>query len=192
MKKTLLAIACGLVVALTAATAQAAPLAVTDTTFVGSVVPGTPANDTFEAAAINYLLGMVPSDTDTGVSLPPNPPDYLYTLNRSANLCTSLGGCVPIAPPNSGKINYDNPEDPVTVNTGDSLYLLAKMGQDSFVWYVGDVDSVEVPEGLGKGAGLSHVTLFGGTTTSVPDGGTTLGLLGLGMMGLGYLKRRMA
>lgn len=38
---------------------------------------------------------------------------------------------------------------------------------------------------------LSHVSLYGlpGTTT-VPDGGATLGLLGLGMLGLGYLRRR--
>ena len=191
MKKTLLAIACGLVMAMTAATAQAAPLSTADTTFVGSVDPGQPANDTFEAAAINYLLGMTPGDTDTGVTLPPDPPDYLYTLERSDNTCATLGGCTTISAPASGKINYNDPDAPVTVDTGDSLYLLAKMGSASFVWYVGDVDSVEVPDTLGKGAGLSHVTLFGGTT-SVPDGGTTLGLLGLGMMGLGYLKRRMA
>jgi hypothetical protein len=192
MKKTFLAIACGLVMALTVATAQAAPLSTSDTTYVGSVDPGTPAEDTFESSAINYLLGMTPSDTDTNVALPPNPPTYTYTLARSANQCTSLGGCTAITEPNSGKINYQDPTDPVTVDTGDSLYLLAKMGNKSYVWYVGNVDSVEVPDTLGaKGTGLSHVTLFGGTT-SVPDGGTTLGLLGLGMMGLGYLRRRMA
>ena len=30
------------------------------------------------------------------------------------------------------------------------------------------------------------------TNTQVPDGGTTLGLLGMGMLGLGYLRRRLA
>ena len=30
------------------------------------------------------------------------------------------------------------------------------------------------------------------TNRSVPDGGTTVGLLGLGMLGVGYLRRRMA
>ena len=32
----------------------------------------------------------------------------------------------------------------------------------------------------------------GCTGTTVPDGGTTVGLLGLGMLGLGYLRRRLA
>ena len=39
---------------------------------------------------------------------------------------------------------------------------------------------------------LSHASLYGlGGGTSVPDGGSTLGLLGLGLLGVGYLKRRM-
>lgn len=40
----------------------------------------------------------------------------------------------------------------------------------------------------GEGYQLSHFTGFG--STSVPDGGTTLGLLGLAMLGLGYLRKR--
>lgn len=39
------------------------------------------------------------------------------------------------------------------------------------------------------GLGISHFVGFG-TSTTVPDGGATLGLLGLGMLGLGYLRRR--
>ena len=37
---------------------------------------------------------------------------------------------------------------------------------------------------------ISHLTRFNATTT-VPDGGTTLGLLGLGLMGLSYVRRRL-
>jgi hypothetical protein len=38
--------------------------------------------------------------------------------------------------------------------------------------------------------GTSGADNCGGQT--VPDGGTTVGLLGLGMLGLGYLRRRLA
>jgi hypothetical protein len=37
---------------------------------------------------------------------------------------------------------------------------------------------------------ISHLTRFNASTT-VPDGGATLGLLGLGLMGLGYVRRRL-
>ena len=38
---------------------------------------------------------------------------------------------------------------------------------------------------------ISHLTRFNGTTTTVPDGGATLGLLGLGLVGLSYVRRRL-
>ena len=37
---------------------------------------------------------------------------------------------------------------------------------------------------------ISHLTRFNGTTT-VPDGGATLGLLGLSLLGLSYVRRRL-
>jgi len=39
---------------------------------------------------------------------------------------------------------------------------------------------------------LSHASLYGlAGTTTVPDGGTTLSLLGLGLLGLGYARHRL-
>lgn len=38
---------------------------------------------------------------------------------------------------------------------------------------------------------ISHLTRFNGTSTTVPDGGATLGLLGLGLVGLSYVRRRL-
>ncbi len=39
--------------------------------------------------------------------------------------------------------------------------------------------------------GTSHIQLNGGPSTHVPDGGATLALLGLGVLGLGALRRKI-
>ena len=43
----------------------------------------------------------------------------------------------------------------------------------------------------GEGAGISHVTFWGGTTTQVSEPGT-LALLGMGIMGFGLMRRKRA
>ena len=45
------------------------------------------------------------------------------------------------------------------------------------------------PGGNGPPNGLSHITIWGGNTTTVPDGGMTLLLLGAGMAALGGARR---
>jgi hypothetical protein len=83
---------------------------------------------------------------------------------------------------------------PVTdLNVSNYTYLLAKYGNTAYVWYVADLTLVTITSNLsGVQNGLSHYALFNPGTVTTPDGGTTLGLLGLGLMGLGYLRRRLA
>lgn len=78
-------------------------------------------------------------------------------------------------------------------------YLLAKYGGNAFVWRVGELSGVqELPTNLGNcgrgggvnNCGLSHSTLFH-NPAFVPEGGTTLSLLGLGLFGVGILGRRV-
>ena len=82
--------------------------------------------------------------------------------------------------------------------------LLAKYNQEQGRYFV-DVGGLtglqSAPSNLGDcgegpGCGLSHISLFNpGSTvppTPTPDGGVTVGLLGLSMLGLGYLRRRLA
>ena len=188
MKKTLLAIACGLVMALTAATAQAAPLTTADTTFLGTADPGSPANLDDEVFYINYLLGMTLNDTDTGVNPPPDPPNTLYTFVRSGNSC---GTCTSATATGAVQVNTGGPV--TDLNVSNYTYLLAKYGNTAYVWYVADLTLVTITSNLsGVQNGLSHYALFNPGTVTTPDGGTTLGLLGLGLMGLGYLRRRLA
>ena len=56
----------------------------------------------------------------------------------------------------------------------------------------GNIAAIHVAQG-GSNCGGSPCTGFATLgSTSVPDGGTTVGLLGLAMLGLGYLRRRIA
>jgi hypothetical protein len=187
MKKTLLAIACGLVIALTAATAQAAPLTTTEAAFLGTANPGRPANLADEIFYINYLLGMTLNDTDTGINPPPDPPNTLYTFVRSGNACT---GCALATATGATQVDTGGPVD---LNVTNWTYLLAKYGNTAYIWNVSNLTTVTVTSNLaGVQNGLSHYALFNPGTVTTPDGGATLGLLGLGLMGLGYLRRRLA
>jgi hypothetical protein len=187
MKKTLLAIACGLVMALTAATAQAAPLTTSDTTFLGTADPGSPANLADEIFYINHLLAQALGTTDLNVNPPPDPPNTLYTFVRSNNACA---GCAAATATGATQVDTGGP---VTIDVSNFTYLLAKYGNVAYIWNVSSLTTVTVTSTLaGVQNGLSHYALFNPGTVTTPDGGTTLGLLGLGLMGLGYLRRRLA
>jgi hypothetical protein len=182
MKKLLTAIACTLALGLSATTAQA--LTVGDSRYLGQIVPGVPTNPTSEVAYINQLITMGVG-TSTTFGSPSN------TYNRSSNPCTpNLGGC-PAA------TLVDATVDQTTfgaINVTGYEWLFVKYGGDSLVWYVGGLGTgVTFPSNSGGpgGGGFSHYALFNATGLT-PDGGATVGLLGLGMLALGYLRRRIA
>ena len=75
-------------------------------------------------------------------------------------------------------------------------YVLGKYGQDALVWYIGDLaqnGTLTLP-GTAFGNGLSHTTFFNpqARDRQVPDGGATAALLGLGIAGLAFARRKMA
>jgi hypothetical protein len=80
--------------------------------------------------------------------------------------------------------------------TGFTGYLVLKFGDWDQFYYLDDITTVEigpvftstVSNGSGTdNLGLSHYTTF---TQSVPDGGSTLALMGFGVMLLGAAKRK--
>ena len=106
---------------------------------------------------------------------------------------------------------FDNePDDPaeftITYDGGDivgpTAWLLVKGGgPDQFVgdlWYLFNLtnlgwtgtETIEGTEFWPDQGAVSHVTLYGTRGTSVPDGGLTLALLGLSLMGLAGASRR--
>ena len=179
MKKTLIALSCGLALALSASTAQA--VTINDDNYLGSVTTGTPSSEAAQVDYINWLIGMAVNTTDPP---PPTPGDNVFV--RSDEPCTDFGGCpAAVLAGNSGNSGPSG-----SVNVTGWTWLYAKYGGDAHVWYVGNLTgTISVPLNNTGGQGQSHYTLYNPGVV-VPDGGATLGLLGLGMLGLGYLRRR--
>jgi len=83
----------------------------------------------------------------------------------------------------------------VDLGSGDFTYLLAKYDGPNYgseVWYVGDLSGLLTIPALGGGYGLSGWSLFSSIPgASVAEPGT-LALFGLGLAGLGLVRRRRA
>lgn len=82
------------------------------------------------------------------------------------------------------------PFDAIDNTSGKYLYALAKYGNTSYIFYIGDKKEVfSVPLNIeADQRGLSHVSVFTGTP-NVPDGGLTALLLGLALSGMGATRR---
>lgn len=174
----------GLGLSATNADAITVTLEVGDAYYVGSVIPGIPPSEEDQAGYINQLVNMGPGQTTT---IGDN--DYSTEGGIDCSLC-------PVATDEGSSKVEDGSFSNILVNGW--TYVIAKYDQEdggSFVWYLGDLDTTDfftLPETIG-GHDISHYTLFkSGQPQTLPDGGATLGLLGLAMLGLGYLRRRMA
>src|SRR5438552_18155540 len=106
------------------------------------------------------------------------------TYTRSNN------GFLPVAPVVFTGVNGTGTS--IAVATGStSVYLFAKYEGPNYgseVWYVGDLSGIITIPATAGGYGLSGWTLFG-TAGSVPDGGTTVMLLGAALGALGMARR---
>ena len=157
-----------------------------DTHVVGTITPGAPASPGDVAPYINFMIGLTPGHSGTFH----NPP-HTQTITRSTNLFASLpNALVPGAV--SGPGNVTN----INLGAGGVFsYLFAKYdGQNdrSQVWYVGNLSGMlTIPADGPLGHGLSGWILFGpgGVPPGVPDGGTTVMLLGAALGALGMARR---
>ena len=189
-KYTSWAVAIGL--ALTAAPASA--LTINDAGVVGTVEAGTqnssPSNETEWA---NYLLSLGATTTTTADGNVPLDGQNETYKTSSTDYNGTLSTGTQSAPVGTN--------DPIP-NVAGSQYALVKYdGQNAgYVLYnVADFDggSGNLPEfsyslwGKAEQYRVSHVTTFGGKTTTVPDGGATLILLGAALSGLGAARRFM-
>jgi hypothetical protein len=177
--------------------AHAIPILVGADRVLGIVSPSEPANPNNEQIMVNGLLegwGSVFGYNDgaaSGTVLGDNPTDSqdeIYTLKFTNPTQIPAPPNAPLVRDNDWyKVETSNP----IIDLGGFRYdwVLAKWGKNAEVYYIGDLTGViELSRvNLSKG-GLSHYTLF--NRTAVPDAGSTVTLLGLGLLGLGWWARR--
>ncbi|MBI5385321.1 MAG: VPDSG-CTERM sorting domain-containing protein [Verrucomicrobia bacterium] len=165
---------------------------------LGTVVPSVPTSGDDEAAMINFLVSKYNSGlyTTSPTVLGDNPADpgsetYKLYFNHSV-MPSQLPQAVYSSTRNPGTGNS------TTINFGSQTYqyLYAKYGSDVEIYYIGDLSGTWTLPNTGRVVnhnGLSHYSLFGGTTSPspVPEGGATVALLGLGLLGLAFIRRTL-
>jgi hypothetical protein len=142
--------------------------------------PGNPADPSSVRSYVNYMITLSPgaSGVFSGMT-------FFRSNNVFANLPNATGGV------SLGNVT--------TINLGAGgvyTYLFAKYdGQNDYsqVWYIGNLSgTITIPADGPLGHGLSDVILFGpGAGTGVPDGGTTVMLLGAALGALGMVRRKL-
>jgi hypothetical protein len=153
-----------------------------DTHVVGTITPGAPADPADVATYINFMITLASPGSGNFAG---------QHITRSSNTFASLpNALVPGAV--SGPGNVTN----INLGAGGVYsYLFAKYdGQNdiSQVWYVGNLSGMlTIPADGPLGHGLSGWILFGpgGVPPGVPDGGTTVMLLGAALGALGMARR---
>lgn len=139
--------------------------------FVGTVDKGSPADLDSEVIYVNNLLAQ-----GANASITIDGHDYDTSGMNYDGMVSAADA-----------LNY--PEDPPVDGPAGYEFVLAKLGNTAFVWYVGG-EAFNLGSDFGPGNGLSHWAAFNSTTTNVPDGGTTAALLGLGLVAMSMIARR--
>jgi hypothetical protein len=180
---------CAVMLAFTQNASADTALTFTDTHVVGTVSPAAPASANNVADYINFMITLAaptaPVQHDFGGA------EGIQTISRSSNTFGSLptaDGATAVSSPGPGITTID-------LNAlGTFTYLFAKydgQNDNSIVWNIAGLTGVLTIPALGPGGyGLSGWILFNPTgTPGVPDGGTTVMLLGAALGALGMARR---
>jgi len=148
---------------------------------LGQAQPPTPEGDADITQYVNFMIGLSLGGSGHVIIGPHN-----ALVTRSMNAFGSLPGPATLALRGTG----------TTINLGTQgtyVYLFAHYGGPgggfAEVWYVGNLNgSISIPA-TGLGHGLSGWALFSAPHGAVPDGGTTVMLLGAALSALGVVRR---
>jgi hypothetical protein len=162
--------------ALLAFSPSARALTIGDEHELGFVQYGIPSGDSDRLTYVNHLIGMALGTSDKADG---------QTYTRSNNDFGSLAPAVLTS-------LVDGTSTSINLGSGGTyMYLFAKYDGPNYgseVWYVWDLSGIITIPATAGGYGLSGWTLFG-TAGSVPDGGTTVMLLGAALGALGMARR---
>jgi hypothetical protein len=155
-----------------------------DSHVVGTVSPAAPADPSSQADYINYLITM---GTNTSASHDFGGSEGTQNLYRTTNTFGSL-------PTASATGAVSGTGTTINLNTlGTFTYLFAKydgQNDNSVVWNISGLTGIlTIPANGPLGYGLSGWILFNQTAPGVPDGGTTVMLLGAALGALGMARR---
>ena len=151
-----------------------------DTHVVGTITPGAPADPTDVASYINFMIALPLGGSGTCCSGP-------QTVTRTTNVFGSL-------PTADGTTAVSGTGTTIDLDSlGTFTYLFAKYdgkNDNSQVWDIAGLTGViTIPANGPLGYGLSGWILFDQIAPGVPDGGTTVMLLGAALGALGMARR---
>jgi hypothetical protein len=160
--------------ALLAFSSNAKALTIGDAHELGFVNFGIPSGDQDRTNYVNHLIGMALGTQDDALG---------QHFTRSNNAFSPLPTAV---------FALNGKTTTINLGTGLYTYLFAKYDGPNYgaeVWYVGDLSGIITIPATAGGYGLSGWTLFGPGGQGVPDGGTTVMLLGAALGALGMTRR---
>ena len=149
-----------------------------DTHVVGTITPGAPADPADVATYINFMIALAPGGSGNFAG---------QDITRTTNTFGSLPMASAVGAASGTSLSID-------LNVyGTFTYLFAKydgQNDNSVVWNIAGLTGTLTIPGFGpNGYALSGWILFGPTGGQVPDGGTTVMLLGAALGALGMARR---
>ncbi len=160
---------------------------------LGTVAPGVPADPTAENTMLIALINAYNAGT------PANTPFDVVAGPHTDQGMLNPGSFVPAAPlamPGdiSGNLGLGLGGTSITIalGTGGYSYAMVKWGRDNEFYYIGGLTGDVVLNNDLNQNGESHYDLWKGTPPGVPDGGTTVLLLGAALSGLGLIRRKLS
>lgn len=192
-----------LAVSLTATSAWATTLSITDPRYLGLIDPNNQNSLANEVTYINTLIGL--NTTAPGNTTTVGSGGTMQTITRSTFACPT---CPTATDVNAVRANEGTGKDftapssgglTLNITNGSFAYLLAKYDGKNFgalVWDVRGLTSITIPayQPNADKYKISHFSLFNPTGTpdvGVPDGGMTLMLLGGALVGFETLRRKL-
>jgi hypothetical protein len=154
---------------------------------LGTIAPGTPADPTNEAEMVNFLIKAYNTSTTPRVlgDDPLDPQVENYTLTSGSSIPAG-----PLALATTIGDHNVSTSNTTFSNAAGYTWVTAKFGQDAEVFYIGGLTgNITLSDFINRN-GLSGYTLF--NAAKVPDGGATATLIGMGIMSLGLIRRKIS
>jgi hypothetical protein len=201
-----LAAAVALFAAASVASLPAATIVLGANDLLGTVFPGTPNNETNGLGQVTFFVNAYNAGGLHGANLGDNPNDPNNGGVESNTLYRPVGAPALLVAPVTSGLNVAGPSPVVDLAGFSYEYILFSQASKTWIYYIGDIsgaddiqwggDPVANPAPNVNGSQISHYLLFNKTTTPrprenpVPDGGTTVVLVGAGLLVTAFAARR--